>query len=81
NSLIADGCLIEGVVENSIIFRGVKVGKGSIVKNCILMQDTIVGTHAELGYVVSDKNVLIKDERKLYGHSSLPFFISKGTMI
>ena len=81
NSLIADGCLIEGVVENSIIFRGVKVGKGSVVKNCILMQDTIVGTHVELGCVVSDKNVLIKDERKLYGHSSLPFFISKGTMI
>lgn len=81
NSLIADGCLIEGTVENSIIFRGVKIGKGSYVKNCILMQDTVVGNNAELGYVVSDKNVLIKDDRKLYGHSTLPFFINKGTMI
>ncbi|MBQ8207898.1 MAG: glucose-1-phosphate adenylyltransferase subunit GlgD [Clostridia bacterium] len=81
NSLIADGCLIEGVVENSIIFRGVKVGKGSVVKNCILMQDTVVGDNVTLGCVVSDKNVLIKDDRNLSGHSSLPFFISKGTMI
>ncbi|MBE6538117.1 MAG: glucose-1-phosphate adenylyltransferase subunit GlgD [Ruminococcaceae bacterium] len=81
NSLIADGCVIEGVVENSIIFRGVKVGKGSVVKNCILMQDTVVGNDVSLGCVVSDKNVLIKDGRNLSGHSTLPFFIGKGTMI
>ena len=81
NSLIADGCLIEGVVENSIIFRGVKVGKGSVVKNSILMQDTVVGNNVTLGCVVTDKNVLIKDDRNLSGHSTLPFFISKGTMI
>ena len=81
NSLIADGCLIEGTVENSIIFRGVKVGKGSVVKNSILMQDTVVGNNVNLGCVVTDKNVLIKDERNLSGHDSLPFYISKGTMI
>lgn len=81
NSLIADGCLIEGTVENSIIFRGVKVGKGSVVKNSILMQDTVVGDNVNLGCVVTDKNVLIKDDRNLSGHSTLPFYISKGTMI
>ncbi len=81
NSLIADGCLIEGVVENSIIFRGVKVGKGTVVKNCILMQDTVVGDHVNLGCVVSDKNVVIEDGRNLSGHCTLPFFISKGTRI
>lgn len=81
NSLIADGCLIEGTVENSIIFRGVKVGKGSVVKNCILMQDTVVGDNVTLGCVVTDKNVLIRDDRNLSGHSTLPFFIGKGTMI
>lgn len=81
NSLVADGCVIEGVVENSIIFRGVKVGKGSLVRNSILMQDTVVGNDVSLGCVVSDKNVLIKDGRNLSGHSTLPFFIAKGTMI
>ena len=43
NVMVADGCVIEGEVENSILFRGVKIAKGAKVKNCVLMQDTIVG--------------------------------------
>lgn len=81
NSLIADGCVIKGTVENSIIFRGVKIGKGSVVRNSILMQDTITGENVNLSCVISDKNVVIKDSRTLAGHSSLPFFIEKGRII
>lgn len=81
NSLIADGCVIEGKVENSILFRGVKVGKGTIVRNSILMQDTYVGEDAALNCVISDKNVIIKDGRVLSGHETMPFFIGKGVMI
>lgn len=81
NSMIADGCVIEGKVENSILFRGVKVGKGTIVRNSILMQDTYVGADAALNCVISDKNVIIKDGRVLSGHESMPFFIGKGVMI
>ena len=81
NSLIADGCIIEGKVENSIVFRGVKVGKGTVVKNCILLQDTYVGDNVNLNCVVTDKNVVIKDERTLSGHETMPFFIGKGRSI
>ena len=81
NSLIADGCIIEGKVENSIVFRGVKVGKGTVVKNCILLQDTYVGDNVNLNCVVTDKNVVIKDERTLSGHKTMPFFIGKGRSI
>lgn len=81
NSLIADGCLIEGTVENSIIFRGVKIGKGTVVKDCILMQDTIVGRDASLSCVITDKDVYIGDERRLSGHTSIPFFIGKGMRV
>ncbi len=81
NSMIADGCVIEGTVENSILFRGVKVGKGTVVKNSILMQDTYVGNDVKLNCVISDKNVIIKDGRELSGHESMPFFLGKGTMI
>ena len=81
NSMIADGCVIEGRVENSILFRGVKVGKGTVVKNCILMQDTYVGNDVALNCVISDKNVIIKDGRELSGHESMPFFIGKGIMV
>ena len=81
NSLIADGCVIEGTVENSIIFRGVKVGKGAVVKNCILMQNTYVGDNSSLNCVICDKNVVIKNSRNLSGHETHPFSVGKGTVI
>ena len=81
NSYIADGCEIEGSVENSIIFRGVRIGKGAVVKNSILLQDTFIGDGVQLNCVVTDKNVVIKDGRILSGYVTMPFFISKGTVI
>ncbi|MCX4287528.1 MAG: glucose-1-phosphate adenylyltransferase subunit GlgD, partial [Clostridia bacterium] len=81
NSLIADGCLIEGTVENSILFRGVKVGKGSVVKNCIIMSDDIIGENCNLAYIISDKDSVIRDNRVLAGCEIQPFFINKGTLI
>lgn len=81
NSCVADGCVIEGTVENSVIFRGVHVGKDTVVKNSILLQDTFTGNHVSLNCVVADKNVLIRDGRVLSGHQSMPFFIAKGGMI
>ena len=81
NSLIADGCVIEGEVENSILFRGVHVGKGTVIKNCIIMQDSEVGRNVNLNCVIADKNVVIKDGRNLSGHETHPFSISKGTTI
>ncbi|MBQ8758327.1 MAG: glucose-1-phosphate adenylyltransferase subunit GlgD, partial [Clostridia bacterium] len=81
NSLIADGCVIEGEVENSILFRGVHVGKGTVIKNCIIMQDSTIGRDVNLNCVIADKNVVIKDGRNLSGHETHPFPIAKGTTI
>lgn len=81
NSLISDGCVIEGVVENSILFRGVKVGKGAVVRNSIIMQDNIVGAHTSLDSVITDKNVVISDNKNLCGCAALPYFIQKGTRL
>ncbi len=81
NSLIADGSIIEGTVENSIIFRGVHVCKGATVKNSIVMQDCIIEANASLNCMVLDKNVVIRGSRLLSGHESRPFFIEKGAMV
>lgn len=81
NSLLADGCVIEGVVENSILFRGVKVGKNTVVKNSILMSDTLVGENVTLNCVIADKDVVIRDGRVLSGHETKPFFIDKLTVV
>ncbi len=77
NSVVAEGCIIEGTVENSIIFRGVHIGRGAVVKNSILFQDTYVCPNVKLNCVITDKNVAIRDGRNLSGHESMPFYIGK----
>lgn len=81
NSMIADGCVIEGHVENSIIFRGVKIGKGSVVKNSILFQDTQTGRGVNLNCIITDKSVYIRDGVTLSGHPSIPFCVEKEKVL
>ena len=77
NAMIADGCVIEGEVENCVLFRGVKIGKGAKVSNCILMQDTVVEADAQLDYIITDKNVTVSAGKELKGTESYPVYISK----
>jgi glucose-1-phosphate adenylyltransferase len=81
NCLVADGCFVEGSIENCIIFRGVRVGKGAHIKNSIIMQDTVVGEGAELSCVISDKDVQISPFITLAGSPRLPLVIPKLSKI
>ena len=78
DSILADGCVIEGTVENCVLFRGVKVKKGAVVKNGVLMQDTVVEPNVELDCVVTDKNVKITAGKKLSGTESFPVYVQKN---
>ena len=78
NVMVADGCVIEGEVENSILFRGVHVKKGAKVSNCILLQDTVVGENASINYLVTDKIVNIKDGTTASGTVDFPVYVAKG---
>jgi len=81
NIMAADGCVIEGEVENSILFRGVKIEKGAKVKNCILMQDTVVKAGTDLEYVIADKDVVISENKSMKGTGSYPIYITKNTTV
>lgn len=81
NSFISDGCTIEGTVINSVLSRGVKVAKGAVVQNSIIMQDSVIEEGVEINHVVFDKEVVITSGRKLIGQESYPLAISKGTRI
>jgi glucose-1-phosphate adenylyltransferase len=81
NSLVADGCEIKGTVENSILFKGVKVEAGAVVKNSILMQDSVIGEGTKINYIIADKNVNIKSGVELSGAESFPVSLSKDTRI
>ena len=75
NSMVADGCVIEGDVENCILFRGVKIGKGAVVKNSIIMQDSIIMGNVELDYVITDKEVTISSGKEVKGSDTFPIFV------
>ena len=81
NSLIADGCVIDGTVENCVLCRGAKIGKGAIVKNCVIMQDTVIGKKCSISSVITDKNVEIGDEKIMTGSASYPLYIGKNAVI
>lgn len=77
NTMAADGCVIEGEVENCVLFRGVRIAKGAKVKNCVLMQDTVVEEGAKLEYIISDKDVSFTAGKELRGSDSFPVYVAK----
>ena len=81
NSMVAEGCRIEGVVENSILFPGVVVEKGTVVRNSVLFKETVVRENAQVSYVIADKDVEILADRTLVGHATYPLVLSKGSVV
>ena len=81
SSLIADGCVIDGEVENCVLFRGVKVGKGAKIKNCVIMQDGYIEEDVELENVIFDKAVTIRSHSRLIGQKQYPIVIGKDVVI
>ncbi len=80
NTMAADGCVIEGDVQDSVLFRGVKIAKGAKVRNCVLMQGTVVEAGADIEYIITDKNVTISG-KELKGSDSYPVYIAKGKTV
>ena len=81
NSMLADECIIEGTVINSVLFRGVRVEKGAVVKNSVLFRGTHVSRGASLNCIVADKDVYITENVNLSGNDNMPFYIQKNRKI
>jgi glucose-1-phosphate adenylyltransferase len=81
NSVISDGCVIDGNIEKSIISRGVKIGKGATVRNCVVMQGSEIKEGAELQYAIIDKDVIVRENQKLIGHEKYPVLVEKRSIV
>ena len=81
NSLVANGAIIEGDVENSIIFRGVYVKKGVVIKNSVIFQDSVIGEESILNFVIAEKGTQIGKNIKLFGNRSHPYVSSKNEIL
>lgn len=79
--MISDGCEVEGEIYQSLLFRGVSVGKGSVVRNCILFQNVNIGENCVLENCILDKNVHIRPGTKLVGETEYPVVIEKNAII
>ena len=81
NSLISDGCIIEGTLENCLVSSDCRIGKGAVLKNCIVMRGTVIGEGAQLDSVIIDKNCTVSADQTLKGTEKLPFVIPKFTKL
>ena len=79
--LIADGCRIEGHVENCVLFRDVEVEKGAVLKDCIIMEGGRILSEASLKHVVTDRNVVVRNGRTMMGDENYPITIAKNSTI
>ena len=81
NSLIADGCQIDGEVENSILFRNVTIEKGAKIKNSIIMEGGHIMQNSSVSYAITDKSVTIKENRSISGYQSYPVVLVKNKVV
>ncbi|MDD4323458.1 MAG: glucose-1-phosphate adenylyltransferase subunit GlgD [Eubacteriales bacterium] len=81
NVLASDGCIIQGDVENCVLFRGVTVGKGAKLRNSVIFQNTQISNDADLNHVIIDKDSVVKMGVRLLGHPGFPVVIGKGSIV
>ncbi len=81
NCIVADGCMLDGHVKNSILFRQVSVSAGASVENCLIMNDTVIGENAKLKNVILDKDVVVRPGATLIGTESNPIIVKKGEIV
>ncbi|MGM9563069.1 MAG: glucose-1-phosphate adenylyltransferase subunit GlgD [Faecousia sp.] len=79
--MVADGCVFEGKAFHSVFFRGVKLNKNAMVKDSIIMSDTVIGEGAQLEYVILDKEVVVRPGAKLCGTYDHPLVIKRGETV
>lgn len=81
NSIVADGCIVEGTVINSVLYRGVTVKKGAVIRDSIIMQGTIIEENADLEYSIIDKDVVITNGKTLKGEATWPLIVGKNAVV
>jgi glucose-1-phosphate adenylyltransferase len=81
NSLLGDGCVIEGTVENSVLFRGVRVAKGAVVRNAVVMQDSEILSGAHVECCILDKQVTVRENASIAAPASYPMVVEKDSIV
>lgn len=81
NSLVADNCIIDGEIDNCIVFSGVRIGAGAKLKNSVIFRNNVIEENVELNYVIADKDCSFAAGTSLCGSEKLPLVVAKGKKI
>ncbi len=81
NCIVADGCVFDGEVSNTVIFRNVTICQSAKVSDCIIMNDTVVGEGSDLRYAILDKDVVVRPGARLHGTPTNPVIIKRGDIV
>ena len=81
NCIVADGCILEGEAEDSVLFRQVTIEAGAEVENCVIMNDSVVGAGSYLKNVILDKDVVVRPGAKLVGTATNPIIVKRGEIV
>ena len=79
--IVADGCTLEGSASNSVLFRGVRLGKDAVVRDSVIMQGTVIGEGAQLECVIMDKDVVVRPGAVLRGTKDHPLIFKRGEIV
>ena len=72
---------VEGEVENSVLFRSVRVEKGAVVKNCVIMDKCVIKAGTYLENVICDRSVTVTADTRIQGTAESPCVLPKGGVI
>ncbi|MCI5700763.1 MAG: glucose-1-phosphate adenylyltransferase subunit GlgD [Lachnospiraceae bacterium] len=78
HSVVSNGCIIEGTVENSIIGRACTIEKGAVVKNSVILPDTKIGKNSHIENFVVDKHTRIVHENQVIGNPEKAGYVTRG---
>ncbi|MDU8071230.1 MAG: glucose-1-phosphate adenylyltransferase subunit GlgD, partial [Gemella haemolysans] len=81
NSILGDGCEINGIVENSILFRDVVVEEGAVIKNSIVLPNCVIKKSAYLDCVILDKYAVVSEKVELKGTENCQVIVEKGKIV
>ena len=79
--VVADGCMLDGQVSNSVIFRQVVIEENAQIQDSVIMNDCVIGAGAEVRCAILDKNVVVRPGAKLIGTLDNPVIVKRGEIV
>ena len=81
NSVVSNGCIIEGTVENSIIGRGCMIHPGAVVKNSVILPGAEIGKDVHVDHYVVDKNARLIHTKEIVAETEHPGYIRRDDVL